>query len=436
METVPPPAPRGDDAVPRHSPLARVGLLCFTLLVIYASLYPFSGWTGNGIAPWAYLTAPKPRYITSFDLLTNVMGYSPFGALAVLALYPRVRGVPAVLAALAAGTALSAVMEGLQTWLPTRIPSNIDLATNAMGALLGAALTAPFCAALIDRSNLRRLRLAWFEPYASFAIILVLLWPFAQIFPQEHLFGMGAIVREWLTDPDSWPMQVLQSVVPALADWQADIGLGPDDMQNRQLLESLVTALSWVGTGLFASVAMRRHAPMLRILTALLAGALLLKAAVAELQFPDDTPFNWLSEGGRFALLTGSLVLALLLQLPRWLRGLLALLALIGLVLLTNLLPPNPYAWISEQGWRMGRLIHFNSLAQWLGWVWPFAAASYLVWRFEQFNLDRHALRRARRQARRKAAAAAAAPGTPDTPDTPDTPGEPGEPNRPPRDAQ
>ena len=63
----------------------------------------------------AYLTAPKPRYITSFDLLTNVMGYSPFGALAVLALYPRVRGVPAVLAALAAGTALSAVMEGLQT---------------------------------------------------------------------------------------------------------------------------------------------------------------------------------------------------------------------------------------------------------------------------------------------------------------------------------
>ena len=141
---------------------------------------------------------------------------------------------------------------------------------------------------------------------------------------------MGAIVREWLTDPDSWPMQVLQSVVPALADWQADIGLGPDDMQNRQLLESLVTALSWVGTGLFASVAMRRHAPMLRILTALLAGALLLKAAVAELQFPDDTPFNWLSEGGRFALLTGSLVLALLLQLPRWLRGLLALLALIG----------------------------------------------------------------------------------------------------------
>jgi len=405
-DAVPPPA-SGQDNVRRHSPLARVGLLCFTLLVIYASLYPFSGWTSNGIAPWAYLTAPKPRYITGFDLITNVIGYGPFGALVVLALYPRVRGVLAVLAALAAGALLSSVMEGLQTWLPTRIASNIDLATNAAGALLGGALIAPFCAALIDRGSLRRLRLAWFEPYASFAIILILLWPFAQIFPQEHLFGMGAVVREWLTDPDSWPMQVLQALVPALADWQADIGLGPDDMQNRQLLEATVTALSWVGTGLFASVAMRRQAPMLRILIALLAGALLIKAAAAELQFPNDSAFNWLSEGGRFALLTGSLVLALLLQLPRWLRGLLALLALIALVLLTNLLPPNPYAWISEQGWRMGRFIHFNSLAQWLGWIWPFLAASYLVWRFEQFNLDRHALRRARRQARRKAQVAA-----------------------------
>lgn len=392
---MPPQAPLPEVDAPRHSPLARVGLVCFTLLVVYASLYPFSGWVDNGISPFAFLTAPKPRYITEFDLLTNVLGYCPFGALVVLALHPRMSGARATLIALVAGALLSACMEALQTWLPNRISSNIDLITNALGALLGGAVVAPFTSALIDRGTLTQLRSAWFEPHASFAIILLLLWPFAQIFPQEHLFGMGGIVREWLTDPDSWPMQVLQMLVPSLPAWQESIGLRPDDMQSQQLLETMVTASSWLGTGLFASISMRRHAPMLRILAGLLAAALLLKAAVAELQFPDGNAFIWLSEGGRFALLTSSLALALLLYVPRWLRAVLAMAALITLVMLTNVLPSNPYAWISEQGWRMGRFVHFNSLAQWLGWLWPFLAFCYVMWRFEQVSLIRHERRKA-----------------------------------------
>lgn len=69
--SAPPPAavPASPATAPQHSPLARVGLLCFTLLVIYASLYPFSGWIDNGISPFAFVSAPKPRYITDFDLL-------------------------------------------------------------------------------------------------------------------------------------------------------------------------------------------------------------------------------------------------------------------------------------------------------------------------------------------------------------------------------
>ncbi|KAI3608672.1 putative transmembrane protein [Cupriavidus necator H850] len=404
--SAPPPAaqPTPEATGPQYSPLARVGLLCFTLLVVYASLYPFSGWVDNGVSPFAFLSAPKPRYITDFDLLTNVLGYFPFGALVVLSLHPRMSGGRATLVALVAGALLSTCMEAFQTWLPSRISSNIDLITNALGALLGGAVVAPFTRALIDDGRLTRLRHAWFEPHASFAIILLLLWPFAQVFPQEHLFGMGGIVREWLTDPESWPMQVLQMVFPQLEAWQDHIGLRPEDMQSQQLLESLVTASSWVGTGLFASIAMRRSAPMLRILAGLLAAALLLKATAAELQFPSESAFVWLSEGGRFALLTSSLVLALLLYLPRWLRAVLAMVALIVLVVLTNVLPSNPYAWISEQGWRMGRFIHFNSLAQWLGWLWPFLAFCYVIWRFEQVSLRRHARKKA--AARREAAAA------------------------------
>ncbi|MFP3740620.1 teicoplanin resistance protein VanZ, partial [Burkholderia sp. SIMBA_019] len=85
-----------------------------------------------------------------------------------------------------------------------------------------------------------------------------------------------------------WPMEILQSYFPALLDWQNNVGLRPDDMQAQLMLETMVTACSWIGTGLFASLAMRRTAPMLRILAGLLAFALLLKATVAELQFADD----------------------------------------------------------------------------------------------------------------------------------------------------
>ena len=77
----------------RPSALSRQALAVYTLLIVYGSLYPFSGWRSLGIGPFAYLTDPLPQYLTAFDVITNVLGYMPFGALAVLALYPRYRGV-------------------------------------------------------------------------------------------------------------------------------------------------------------------------------------------------------------------------------------------------------------------------------------------------------------------------------------------------------
>jgi VanZ family protein len=135
----------------RHSPLARAGLACFVFLVVYASLYPFAGWTDMGVSPFAYLTAPLPRYNTVFDVVTNVWGYMPLGMLTVLALHPRITGWRAVLIALGAGLLLSGAMEAIQTYLPTRVSSNVDLATNTLGALLGAIVMLPFSARLIDQ---------------------------------------------------------------------------------------------------------------------------------------------------------------------------------------------------------------------------------------------------------------------------------------------
>ncbi|MRS98332.1 teicoplanin resistance protein VanZ [Ralstonia pickettii] len=382
----------------RHSPLARAGLGWFVLLVVYASLYPFAGWTDTGVSPFAFLSAPLPRYNTAFDMLTNVWGYMPLGMLTVLALHPRITGWRAVLLAMLAGLLLSGAMEAIQTYLPTRVSSNVDLATNTLGALLGGLVMLPFAARLIDRGGLRRLRRRWFEPHATFAILLMLVWPFAQIFPQEFLFSMGGVIRSILLDPspDAFVVNLLNGWFPELFDWQDKLTAHPEALQRQELLEALITACSWIGTGLLASVAMRRGAPMLRLLAALLAGALLVKAGATVLQFPLGGAWDWLSSGARFGLIVGSLVLVLLVRLPRWLRGALAMTLLIALIILSNVLPPSPYSWVSAQSWRLGRFVHFNSLSQWIGWLWPFLGLGYLAWRAEQTQLQRRAGRHAR----------------------------------------
>ncbi|MFY8122540.1 MAG: VanZ family protein, partial [Burkholderiaceae bacterium] len=111
----------------RASPLARSALLAYTMLVAYAGLAPWSGWRDLGVAPWAFLMAPVPRHVTVFDVAVNVLGYVPLGALIVLAAHPRLRGLSAVLLSTVGGALLAGSVEALQTYLPGRVPSNIDL---------------------------------------------------------------------------------------------------------------------------------------------------------------------------------------------------------------------------------------------------------------------------------------------------------------------
>ena len=72
----------------------------------------------------------------------------------------RKRGLTAVLIALSLGLLLAAFIEAAQSFLQTRIPSNLDLLTNTAGATLGALIAAPFASNLIDRGRLGRLAAA------------------------------------------------------------------------------------------------------------------------------------------------------------------------------------------------------------------------------------------------------------------------------------
>ncbi|HMG58160.1 MAG TPA: VanZ family protein, partial [Burkholderiales bacterium] len=175
------------------STLARYLFVAYVLLVVYASLHPFSGWRDRGLPPFAFLTAPLPRPILVFDVVANIIGYMPLGFLAVLAVYPWLRRSYALGFGLACSVSLSFALESLQLYLPTRASSNLDLLANTVGGAAGALAALATTRPLMDAEGLQRLRNRLFLPGRRIDLGLVLLglWLFAQLSPETLLFGTG-----------------------------------------------------------------------------------------------------------------------------------------------------------------------------------------------------------------------------------------------------
>jgi VanZ family protein len=372
----------------RPSALSRQALAVYTMLVVYGSLYPFSGWRTLGIGPFAYLADPLPQYLTAFDVITNVLGYMPFGALVVLALYPRWRGALAAGMAFIGGAMLSGTMEAVQTYLPTRVASNLDLAANALGALLGAALTAPATSMLLDRGLLRRIRFMWFERDAAYMIGLSALWPFATMYPAPFLFAVGDVPRVLWQHVDPVMQEALLAWTPAawnVAGWPAQLGaMLPDDGW-----ETLITSLNLFAALVLATLPMRARAPRLRLLLGLVIATLGAKAGATFLQSRSGLTFDWATGGAVAGIACGTLAGLLSLRCSRPWRATLAGIALVVALVLVNLLPVNPYFDIVLADWRQGRYVHFNGLAHWLAWVWPYAALGWLASTAERAFLAR-----------------------------------------------
>lgn len=350
----------------RASPLARAMLVAYVVLVVYSGLSPWSGWRDLGVSPWAFLDAPAPRHLTRFDLVVNVLGYLPLGALSVLALHPRLRGLAAVLAATAGGILLAGAIEALQTYLPARVSSNIDLATNSAGALLGALLAAPLAAGLIDRGRLMQLRARWFRRDASFLLVVLALWPAAQMAALPMLFGNGALldgaaVLDWL----GWVPAQQRDAIFTSAEFV--------------LAEAVVVVAGMLAAGLAAASVMQPGAPRIRLLLALVAASLAMRSLAYAISFGPDQAFVWLTPGAIGGLMLGLLTLLVMAHgrpLAVHAAALAATVIWIGVV---NLVPGNPYHLDWLAGFRPGRLAHFQAVAQWLSLAWPLVLAAALL---------------------------------------------------------
>ena len=178
--------------------------LFYACLIVYASLYPFAPWSSNGLPWWGFVSHPWPRYWTGFDITANLLGYMPMGFLVALAALRDRGGRLLPRAAVPLGIFLCALLsfaaESLQNWLPQRVPSNVDWLLNTLGGSLGSLLAWGMgkAGALNAWSRMRQ---HWFVPDAQEGLVLLLLWPWALLYPLPVPFGLGQVqekLERWL----------------------------------------------------------------------------------------------------------------------------------------------------------------------------------------------------------------------------------------------
>jgi VanZ family protein len=344
--------------------------LALIALIIYASLYPFADWRNQGISPLGFLTASLPKYWSGFDVATNLLGYAPLGFLLTLTGLRSGHVKWAGLLAVCTALLLSLSMETLQSYLPSRVPSNVDLVLNTLGAALGAYI-AWALEKLGALGRWSRVRERWLAPDARGAMALLVLWPVALLFPPAVPMALGQILER----SETALAEALQGT-PFLA-W---LPLREIELQPLVPLAELVcVALGaliplLLGYGVLRTLWRRAVFALVMLTTGIAVSAL-----SAALSYGPEHAWAWLDLPVRAGLVLAAALALLLLPLGRRAAAAFALLALAIQLSVLNQAPASAYYAQTLQTWEQGRFIRFHGLALWLGWLWPYAALMYLL---------------------------------------------------------
>ncbi|HET7764406.1 MAG TPA: VanZ family protein [Burkholderiales bacterium] len=340
------------------STLARYLFAAYLLLVVYASLHPFSGWRDRGLPALAFLTASFNRPVPVFDVALNVLGYLPFGFLAVLAAYPRLRGASGLAFAVACSIATSFVLESLQVYLPARTASNLDLIANAAGGAAGAIAALAATRPLMDDGKLEGLRHELFLPGRQIDLGLVLLglWLFSQLSPETLLFGTGDL-RDIFKAPSG-------KAYPAETFLRVEAG---------------VACANGFAAGLLAACLVDRNQPVRGLVLFLVATALAAHTLAFGILVDAQDVLFWVTPGALYGVAGAIALLMIAVALPRAAQLPLVGFALLAATAIVNLAPANPYNTATFSLWQQGHYLNFNGLTRLVSVVWPFAAMLYLV---------------------------------------------------------
>ncbi len=334
--------------------------LAYTLVIVYASLQPFTGWRMPPDEVLGFLGAPWPRYVTAGDVMLNVIAYLPLGALLFVALRASLSAAAAFVVATLIAAGLSLALESAQMFLPTRIASNLDLLANTAGASVGA-LAAWLLAlpALADNplAALRQ-RAVRADAFGDCGLIVVALWILIQFHPAPLALGSGDL-RETL------------HITPFF----------PHTPQTYLLAETGVVALAITAIGLLVSLLMQPQRPMLPAIALTLTLALVAKSIAAAALVRSAHWLQWLTPGVVAGIAGGAVLLAVLLRLGREARAAAAALCIMTGVVVVNVAPENPYQSVPAFMLRAQptHLLNFSHIMHTLSQLWPLVAVAFLL---------------------------------------------------------
>lgn len=355
------------DRMPQHSRprahrVAAMAALAYSLVIVYASLQPFSGWRDIALHPGAFLAAPWPRWITLEDIGFNFAAYLPLGFLLVIALRGRLAAAPAVLASALLCALLSLSLETAQQYLPVRFASNLDLLVNAIGGATGALIAPLFAPDRPLGGPLARTRNRVFVdgPRGDAVLVLAGLWLLTQLHGAPLILGNGDL-RETL-GLEGGPLRYAP--------------------ETYRYAEAAVVMLNVAGAVMLLSCAARVvDTAFWRAAALLLITALVVKTLAATFILRAATPWLWLTPGLLIGMAAALALLLALLRLPPRGRAATALLLTVAALLLVNSLPENPYraAPLHLLPGRAGHVLSFANIARALSELWPLLAALLLL---------------------------------------------------------
>ncbi len=341
--------------------LARMAALAYSLVIIYASLQPFTGWRITSGAFGEFLMQPWPRWITSDDILFNFAAYVPLGFLLALSLRARPAAPAAVAMACLTCAALSLTLETAQQYLPSRFASTVDLLVNSTGGAAGALLAPLFSPGQRLGRELALLRGQRFVSGSRGDAVLVLagLWLLTHLHAPLIILGNGDL-------RSSFALPGLIAYTPA----------------SYLLAEAGVIMLNAAGMGfLLASAARDTESGYWRTLVLFIAGACALRTAAAALVLRTANPWNWLTPGFGLGLAAALILLLAFMRIPRHARAALALFTLAAAVILVNMMPENPYRPVPAYllAGKTGHFLDFTGMIRALSDIWPFLAILFLL---------------------------------------------------------
>ncbi len=345
----------------------------YSLLIIYASCYPFSVWRNQGLDFFDFLWAPMPKYWTVFDVVINAVGYIPLGFLAFLTVRSQYSNAACLLLGLLWTGLLSVGMETVQGFMPLRVSSNLDVLLNLLGGLLGS-LMAWFASGLGLVKLWDEIKSHWFVGESRGAVVLLALWPIALIFPTEIPFALGQITEKFYRFVLNHAGNQEVLVWPLTQQF--------DQLLNSTWINSMLICLGIVFPCLIyysvVEIVWKRFLGMLLII----AMGIAMVSLSSGFTFGSERAIEWFNLDVQIALILVFLICLLLLAVPT--KGILVCLLTLAIVYLVaiNMIPLSTYFYQTLSSWEQGRFARFTGLAQWLGWGWPFALVFYPVLRF------------------------------------------------------